>query len=428
MRRIPFHVTQDKSLMQTDILIIGGGVIGVSAAYYLARAGADVTLIDQKGVAAGSSWGNAGLICPNHSEPIPGPGVLGQGLKWLLDVESPLYIKPSLHPDLLRWLWQFRGYCNQQALDRAIPRLRDMQRASLQLFREIIAAETIACDFEEKGGVLAFRTEEGLAAGFAQAEHMAGFGLKLQLLDADAIHALEPTLHPEIKGGVWHQEDAFLTPHKFVFGLAKAARQAGATILDGTEVKGFARSNGRITTVWTSRGDFHPRQIALAAGAWSTALARQLDLAIPMQPAKGYSITIPRPQKAPERYVIFGERNAVATPMGDTLRFAGTLELSGMSARINPRRVNAIRKAAHEYLALPEPLPPGDVWQGLRPVPPDGLPYIGRSKQVRNLVIATGHAMLGLSMGPITGKIVSELMLGLPPSLPLDGFEVDRFA
>ncbi len=413
--------------MQTDILIIGGGVIGVSSAYYLARAGVAVTLIDKKTVAAGSSWGNAGLLCPNHSEPIPGPGVLGQGLKWLLDVESPLYIKPRIDADLIRWLWRFRGYCNQQALDRAIPRLRDMQRASLDHYRQIIAHEDIACDFEEAGGLLAFRTDEGLAAGIVQAEHMASFGLKLQILDAAAIHALEPTLHPEVQGGVFHQEDAFITPHKFIFGLAEAAKRHGALILDETEVRGFTASGGRITAVRTNRGNFHARQVVLAAGAWSTALARQLGLHLPMQPAKGYSITIPRPQPSPKRYVIFGERNAVATPMGDTLRFAGTLELSGMSAGVNQRRVNAICKAAREYLILPKKKPAGHVWQGLRPVPPDGMPYIGRSRRMSNLIIATGHAMLGLSMGPITGRLVAELAQEQPPSLPLDGCEVDRF-
>lgn len=413
--------------MNTDVLIIGGGAIGVSAAYYLARAGVDVTLIDKKTIAAGSSWGNAGLITPNHSEPIPGPGVLSQGLKWLLDVESPFYIKPSLNPDLLRWLWRFRGYCNRQALDRAVPRLRDMQRASLALFGEIIAREQIDCDFVDDGGLLAFRTEKGLAAGIAHAEHMASFGLRMQVLDADAIHIIEPALHSDVKGGIFHEEDAFLTPHKFVFGLAEAARRQGATILSDVEVQGFARSGGRITAVAASRGDFHPGQVVLAAGAWSTALARQLGLGLPMQPAKGYSITIPRPENGPRRYIIFAERNAVATPMGDELRFAGTLELSGMNAAINERRVAAIRRAAREYLTLPEPLPAGHVWQGLRPVSPDGMPYIGHSKRVGNLIVATGHAMLGLSMGPITGKLVSELIQGQPTSLLLDGFEVDRF-
>jgi len=413
--------------MNSDILIIGGGVIGVSAAYYLAREGVDVTLIDQKDIAAGSSWGNAGLITPNHSEPIPGPGVLSQGLKWLLDAESPFYIKPSLDPGLIRWLWRFRGYCNQKAQDRAIPRLRDMQRASLGLYRQIIAAEALDCDFEEKGGLLAFRTEAGLEAGLTHAEHMAHFGLKLQPLDADAIHDLEPSLHPQIKGGVFHQEDAFLTPHKFVLGLAEAAQRRGAAIVGAAEVLGFEMSGGRVTAVRTSHGDFHPGQVVLAAGAWSTALARQLGLDIPMQPAKGYSISIPRPEPSPQRYVIFAERNAVATPMGDELRFAGTLELSGLNADITLRRVEAIRKAAREYLILPDAMPEGHVWQGLRPVPPDGLPYIGRSRKVSNLVVATGHAMLGLSMGPITGKLVSELVQGQPTSLPLDGFDVGRF-
>lgn len=413
--------------MQTDVLIVGGGVIGVSAAYYLARQGVDVALIEQGRIAAGSSWGNAGLICPNHSEPIPGPGVLGQGLKWLLDAESPFYIKPRLDLALIRWLWRFRSYCNEDALNRAVPLLRDMQRASLQLYHAILADEKIDCDFKTSGGLLAFRTQAGFEQGIHHAEVMQRHGLKSKILTSNAAHALEPALHPAVVGAIQHLEDAFISPHSFVFGLADAARKHGATLLTDTKLLGFASSNGKITAVWTNKGDFQPRQVVLAAGAWSTGLARKLRLNLPMQPAKGYSITIPQPETSPKLYVIFAERNAVATPMGDSLRFAGTLELAGMSHRINQRRVNAIRKAARNYLILPDGWGEETVWAGLRPVPPDGLPYIGRSQHVENLTIATGHAMLGLSMGPITGKLAADIVLSKHPQLPLAAFDVDRF-
>ncbi len=410
------------------ILIIGGGIIGVSAAYYLARAGIPVTLVDQKGVAAGSSWGNAGLIAPNHSVPIPGPGVLSKGLQWLLDPESPLYIRPRLDLDLLRWLWRFRGFCNERALDAAIPLLRDMQRASLQLFRQILSEEDIACDFQDIGGLVVFRTPQGLETGWREAEHLARFGLRATLLEREQVHQMEPALHPSVIGGVFHEEDAFLTPHRFLFGLADAARRYGAQIQAETRVLDFDLAHGRITGVRTNRGDFQPDQVILAAGAWSTGLARKIGLEIPMQPAKGYAITFPKPERAPRRYVIFGERNAVATPMGASLRLAGTLELSGLHSRIQPRRVEAIRKAARAYLQLPDPLPQGHVWQGLRPVPPDGLPYIGRPRRFQNLIVATGHAMLGLSMGPVTGHLVAQLVQGKAPDLPLAGFDPDRWA
>jgi D-amino-acid dehydrogenase len=414
--------------MKSSVLIIGGGIIGVSAAYFLAREGVSVTLVDARGLAAGSSWGNAGLISPNHSVPIPAPGVLGQGLKWLLDPESPLYIKPRFDWELIRWLWRFRRFCTQEALDRAIPVLRDMQRASLELFRTLIAEEDIACDFEARGGVIAFLTEAGLRAGVAEAEHLARFGLKSQVLDRTTLLAMEPALSPQIVGGVLQEEDAFLTPHKFLFGLADAAERHGAHMRTGVAVKGFEVSQGRILRVQTTAGMWEVEEVILAAGAWSTALAAGMGVSIPMQPAKGYSITLPRPSLAPSRYIIFGERNAVATPMGDTLRLAGTLELSGLHDGVHPRRVQAIRKAARAYLRLPDSLPEGHVWQGLRPVPPDGLPYLGRSRQVANLIVATGHAMLGLSMGPITGRIATDLVLGRSPALSLDAFDVDRFA
>ena len=413
--------------MKTDVIVIGGGVIGVSAAYYLARQGIDVTLIEQGDIAAGSSWGNAGLICPNHSEPIPGPGVLGQGLKWLLDAESPFYIKPRLDPALIRWLWRFRNYCNEDALNRAVPLLRDMQRASLQLYHAILDDEKIDCDFETSGGILAFRTQTGFEQGVHHAESMQRHGLRSKIITSDAVHSLEPALHPAIVGAVQHLEDAFISPHSFVFGLADAARKHGAALLTDTKLLGFATSNGKITAVWTNKGDFQPQQVVLAAGAWSTDLVRKLGLHLPMQPAKGYSITISQPQISPKLYVIFAERNAVATPMGSTLRFAGTLELAGMSRAINQRRVNAIRKAARDYLNLPDDWGEETVWAGLRPVPPDGLPYIGRSQQVKNLTIATGHAMLGLSMGPITGKLTADIVLSTHPQLPLAAFDVNRF-
>ena len=413
----------------TDILIIGGGIIGVTAAYFLAEAGADVTLVEKGDIAAGSSYGNAGLICPCHSEPIPRPGVLTQGLKWLLDPESPFYIKPRLSPDLVAWLWRFQAHCNETAVQRAIPLLRDMQRQSLRLYQALIKQEQIDCDFEKKGGLTLFRTEAGLAKGHHEVAAMGRFGLQMELLpDAAAVRALEPSIHPDIVGGIHYQEDAHINPARFVYALAERAQAKGATLLTGTEVLGFDMGERGLTAVRTSRGKLAAQQIVLAAGAWSTPIARQLGLAIPMQPAKGYSLTLPRPANFLHTHLHLAEAKVAVTPMGSLLRLAGTLELAGFDLTINQRRVNAIRRTAGSYLIGLENQEPVEIWRGLRPCPPDGLPYIGRSARHPNLIIATGHAMLGISMGPITGQLVAQLACNQPTTLALTPFSPDRFA
>lgn len=413
--------------MEPDVLIIGGGVIGISAAYFLAGEGINVAVIDKGELGSGSSYGNAGLICPCHSTPIAGPGVLTQGLQWLLDGESPFYIKPRLDRELLSWLWQFRSYCNQEAHDQAVPILRDYQRASLALYQEIIEREQLACYFSTNGGLTLYLSEKAFAHGRKEAETMQRFGLKMSALDAESARALEPAVHPDVVGALNLEEDAFITPHLFVQGLAQAAAERGAVLLPQTEVLEFTMKNGRISTVHTTRGPFQPRQVILAAGAWSAQIGRGLGLKLPLQPAKGYSVTVESPQNAPRKYLYLEEARIGVTPMGPWLRYAGTLELAGFDFRINKRRVMAILRAARSYLALPGDPPVVEIWRGMRPCLPDGLPVIGRARQPDNLLLGSGHSTLGLSMGPITGLILAEVTQGKRPSLPIQPFRLERF-
>ena len=413
--------------MKPDVLIIGGGIIGLSAAYYLARGGVPVTVIDQGEMGRGSSYGNAGLICPCLSSPIAGPGVLTQGLQWLLDGDSPFYIKPRLDRHLLSWIWQFRSYCNQAAVDAAVPLLRDLQRASLVQFQEIIAREALECHLAAHGGLALYNTPAGWAHGQEEAQQMAHFGLQVSLLDGDAARALEPAVKPGVIGAVHHEEDAFLTPHLFVEGLNAAAAEHVAQLLPQTETLSFDQQNGRITTVHTTRGPIHPRQVILAAGAWSANIARELQFNLPLQPAKGYSITVHKPPNAPRKYLYLGEARVAVTPMGPWLRYAGTLELAGLDFSINQRRVQAILTAAAAYLVeggAPEIV---EIWRGMRACMPDGLPVIGRARQPSNLLIGTGHSTLGLSLGPITGQLLAELVQEQRPSWPIDALRPDRF-
>jgi D-amino-acid dehydrogenase len=410
-----------------DILVIGGGVIGVCAAYYLTARGRPVTLVEQGEICAGCSYGNAGLIVPSHVIPLAAPGVLTRGLKWLLDAESPFFIKPRLDPALLAWLWRFRAACKEEAMQQAIPVLRDLSRASVSLYDELVTQEQLACNYEQNGMLILFRSPHGYREGLAEARLLQEYGLSLKALDAAELRAMEPAGHSRLIGGVFCQEDGLLDPALFTQQLAKRVQESGGLIRTGTEVLGFETSGQKIITVRTTRGDFYPQQVVLAAGAWSPGVIRDLRLNLPVQAAKGYSITVKRPEICPRFPLFLGETWVAVTPLESGLRFAGTLELAGFDLTINRRRVDAILRAASDYLTGLEELELIEIWRGLRPTTPDGLPIIGRSVSFENLILATGHAMLGVSLGPITGELVAQLAGEQTPTVDLTALRVERF-
>jgi D-amino-acid dehydrogenase len=411
----------------SDVLIIGGGVIGVCAAYYLSLQGISVTLIDKDDIGAGSSYGNAGLIVPSHAIPLAAPGALRHGLRWLLDSSSPLYIKPRPDYELLRWLWGFRAACNSRALRRAIPALLELSNASLALFDELAASTALDSGYRRKGGLFLYTSQQGLQTGIEEARLMQEFGEEAQIMDGGALRELEPNVLPSVMGGVYYPRDAQLIPHRFVHSLARLAEQHGAQIRAATEVLGFEIADARIRAVTTTRGSFQPEFVVLATGAWSAVLARDLKVRLPIQAAKGYSITVECPATSPQLPLHLCERKVVVTPMGDTLRFAGTLELAGLDMTINRRRVDAIWRAAREYLPHMEKLKLIEIWRGLRPLTPDTLPVIGFGGPLTNLIFATGHGMLGVSLAPATGKLVAQLIAGQPPLIDLAPFSIERF-
>ncbi len=410
-----------------DVVIIGGGIIGVCAAYFLAKEGAQVALLEKGEICAGSSHGNAGLICPSLCNPIPAPGVMWQGIKWMADPASPFYIKPRLDSDLIRWLWRFRSFCNTEAVHRAIPFLREMQRSSLNLYREIIAAEAIECHFKQIGGMSLYLSEEKFGVGRKSAAESADYGLVNDILSGDGARELDPAIHPDVIGAIFHTEDGHFNPGLFVRNLAKRLPASKATIFANRAVNGITVDNGRVSHVQTDSGEIQLDQLVLAAGIYSTKLARQIGVDIPMQAAKGYSITMRGAENMPAYHYHLGEAKCAVTPMGDELRFAGTLELSGINQEINQRRVAAIWNGARRYFIDPGEPQIVETWSGLRPTPPDGLPYLGRSSRIKNMAVATGHAMLGMSMGPATGKAVAELVCRQSSSIDISAFSVDRF-
>lgn len=407
-----------------DVIVVGGGVVGVSCAHFLAERGRSVVVLDSGEIGSGCSYGNAGLVVPSHSIPMAAPGVLSKGLRWMLDPESPFYVKFRWDRELWSWLWRFRAACSEDAARRAIPLLRDLSLASVRLYDELAGPD---CHYGRRGLVLVYRTPRGLEEGRHEAELLRGHGLESKLLEEPALRALVPQLRPGLQGGIHFPGDAHLHPAMFVESLARRAEAKGVVFRPRTEVLGFERSGRRIGTLRTTKGDFRADQVVLAAGSWSPALGRDLGVGLPIQPAKGYSLTFRSPSWSPEVPLLLMEAKVGVTPMGPVLRFAGTLELAGMDFSINERRVAAIRRGASEFLEGTESLELLEVWRGMRPCTPDGLPIVGRPARLENLVIATGHAMVGVSLGPVTGKLVAEIVQGERPSIDVAALSPSRF-
>jgi D-amino-acid dehydrogenase len=413
------------------VVVVGGGVIGVCAAYYLAREGAAVTLIERGEIASGASYGNAGLVVPSHSVPLAAPGVLWRGLKWMANPESPFYIRPRADRELLAWLWRFRGHCTRAHVERAMPVIRDLSRESLTLFQDLAAVAGLDFGFRHDGLLAVYRTEAGLADGRHEARLLASRGIVAKVLDAAAARDLEPSVRAGVVGAVHFPDDAHLTPDRFVVGLARVARGMSVDVRIATEVLGFTRTGRRVTGVETTRGNVACDEVVLAAGPWSAPVGRDLGLSLPIQAAKGYSVTYQMPPGGPRLPMLLGEARCAVTPMqtpdGSILRFAGTLELAGLDLSIAARRVEAIKRAAREYVRMDEEPRLVEIWRGLRPCTPDGMPFVGRPRALDNVIVATGHAMLGVSLGPVTGKLVAQLVTGERPVLDLAPLDPDRF-
>jgi D-amino-acid dehydrogenase len=412
---------------QYDAAVIGGGVIGICSAYYLAQKGLTVLVLEKGEVASGCSFGNGGLIVPSHAVPLASPGALGDGLRWILDRESPFYIKPRLDLDLFGWLARFSLASRASVMLRSLPVLRDLLFASAALYKEL--AETAGFDFgyEGNGSLWVCLSKERLEHEKQEIRLFEEFDIPARMLDRDEVHDLEPALLPQVTGGVFYPKDGHIDPFRFVDGLAEKAKESGVEICTQTEVLGFETSGDRLSGIRTTGGDFHARQMILAAGSWSPELARMLKLRVPIQAAKGYSITMENPPVAPKLPLLFGEARVVVNPLGDALRLAGTLELAGMDLSVNTRRVETIRRSSGAYLPGIAEANVIETWAGLRPCTPDGLPILGRAKPFNNLIVAAGHAMLGMSLGPMSGKLVSQLVCEEQTDVDISPLRLERF-
>jgi len=422
---------------RVEVLVIGGGIIGVSCAYYLAERGLKPVVVERDEVCSftGSTYANAGLIVPSDVEPLAAPGVLSRGLRWMLDSSSPFWFRPRLCPYQWRWLALFKSACTEARFLAGMRPLRELSVASSVLYDELAAKDGLDLTLHRNGWLVIHEDAATYAEAVVFEREAQRLGVRAETLEPEEVRARVPQLPRHVVGGIFNEENAHVLPDRCTLALADRARALGAEFRPRTEVLHLeaGRNGGRrgaagaVRRVVTTRGVYEPQTVVLAAGAWSPHLTRPLGFDLPVQPAKGYSVTVPRPDGFPELPLYLAERHICITPMNDTIRMAGTLELSGYDTTMRPRRLRGIVRGAAALLGPVAEQEPTLLWRGPRPLSPDGLPFIGRSPHHENLVIATGHCMIGLSLGPATGKLVARIVTGEQPSLGPDPFAPDRF-
>jgi D-amino-acid dehydrogenase len=416
--------------MSNRIVIVGAGVIGLSTAYYCLRRGFDVTIVERKPARRdGCSFGNAGMIVPSHFVPLAAPGMVALGLKWMFRPASPFYIKPRLDPDLFGWGIKFWRASTAEHVRRAAPLLRDLSLASRACFEEIAAVSKADFGLVQKGLLMLCRSEHVLDEEAKSAEQAQALGIPAEVLDAHQTAALDPGARMEIVGSIHFPLDCHLVPDRFMATLQSQAEQLGARFLWDTEVLGWRTEDNRVRAVTTSGGEVDGDEFVVCGGSWAPQAVRQLGLRLPMQAGKGYSLTLPKPRQLPELCSICTEARLAVTPMAGALRVGGTMEMAGLNEDISQVRVQQIIRSFCRYFPefTPQDFQAVAPWRGLRPCSPDGLPYVGRTGKFTNLSVAAGHAMMGLSLGPITGKIMAGLLSGEPPACDIRMLSPDRY-
>ena len=408
-----------------DVLVIGGGAIGAASALELTRRGARVTILERgPELAWACSAGNAGIITMSHAEPLSTPAAVRQGLRWMFKSDSPLALRPR--PALVPWLARFVLASTRERAREGTRILRELTLASLKMHEEL-AGSGLEFAFEKRGLLNAYMTEEALEAGRHEAHENAEAGLANEILDADETRARVPALTENIRGGTYYPEEAHCEPRQFVHEVGRVAVAEGAELRTGIEVIGFTRRSGRVTGVETTAGRVEADTIVLAAGSWTSELAKRAGIFVPIEGGKGYHVEFERSAGDPELPLGLMEARVALTPLPGRLRIAGTLELAGLDDSIDHVRVNAIVRAAQQALPGLTGRPVTHVWRGLRPCTPDGLPIIGRPGALENLVVAAGHGMWGLQTAPVTGRLVGQAVLGEKPDFDLEPLRPDRF-
>ncbi|HHM20460.1 MAG TPA: FAD-dependent oxidoreductase, partial [Bacteroidetes bacterium] len=395
------------------INIIGGGIIGLFSAWSLREAGHEVHVFDRSDLTDNCSYGNAGMITPSHFVPLAAPGMVAQGLRRMFRDDSPFYVKPRFDGALAQWLWRFYRSCSQKQTAAAMPVLLDFILESKKRYLEFNVKTGNGFQLEERGIVILFKTAKNEKDELAVAETAARMGIETKRLDRHAVGQLETGTEVDVPGGVLWPCDAHLYPNLLMAHLIKILKNNGVLFHLNKPITGFEKKARKINAIIAGKEIYRADATVVAAGSWSAILLKKLGARLLLQGGKGYSMTFRQPKERPRMPAILSEAKVAVTPLGNDLRLGGTLELSGLDFKINIKRARAIVSSFKEYYPRLEINMPDkkNIWYGFRPCSPDGLPYIGRLKKYDNLIVATGHAMLGLTLAPSTGALVRDMIL-----------------
>ncbi len=409
------------------VVIVGGGIIGLASAHYLAKTGASVTVIEKGEIGHGASWGNCGLVCPSHILPLAEPGAVGEAFRALFRRNSPFVIRPRLDPTLWSWLLRFARRCNHRDMIEAGHAIQALLESSRSLYDELVDRDGLTCEWQKRGLLFPYNSSKALDA-FAATNDLLGetFHCRAHRLDEEALLDHEPALLPGLAGGWYYEDDAHLRPDVLIRSWKASLQNQGVAFVEHCLFQGF-RGTSRAEAVATDKGEYPADRVVVATGALTPLLKAALGCALPIQPGKGYSLTMPRPAICPMVPLIFPETRVAVTPFQSGYRLGSTMEFAGYDDTIRPERLQLLRDGARPYLREPYCEPVIERWCGWRPMTHDSIPVIDRSPARSNVLIAAGHNMLGLSMAPATGKLVAEIMSETATHLDPAPYRLSRF-
>ena len=422
------------------VAVVGAGIVGASTAWHLAKRGHRVTLLDReppRALSDGASGGNAGLLSIGHY-PLTRPGVSMRGLRWMFSRTAPLYIRPRLDRELVSWLWNFHLHCNARHLARSMEVLCAMGWQTLEVLEGILAEESIACDYARDGWLDVVMDPANMAHAEAEARSLERYGYRWERLDGAALRRRDPCFRDEVAGAIHMKDSAHCAPNDLIAGLVRALPRHGVDCRFDAEVRAFRTTrSGAVTGVALASGETIPADaVVLAAGVWSDSLGRLAGLRIPMQGARGYHLQFDCPDAGapplPSTGMVLHETFVAVTPMRrngkQELRLAGTLEIGPLGEPWMRERLEMLVRGSTPYLRGLDLLKPAGEWAGYRPCTSDGMPAIGAVRSKPGLYVATGHAMMGMTLGPVTGKAMAEIVSGETPCFDVGMLDPERFA
>lgn len=414
----------------SDIIIIGAGIAGLSSAYYLQKQGHQVRVLDKGSIIGNCSYGNAGMIVPSHFVPLATPGMVQQGIRWMFNSRSPFYVRPSLNGNLIDWGLKFMKHANNRHVARAAEPLRDLSLLSKKLFGDLAKEADFEFELKNKGILAFYKTEKAAEEEAHLVKKGLALGLDMAVLNAEECKALQPKLNLDVLGAAHYRCDGHIYPPALMNALISYLESNGVGIFRNHEVTDVLKEGNKIIGVKVGGVKWVADQYVLAAGSWSPALAKMIGLKVSIMPGKGYSFMEAEPEQRMSIPALLCEARVAITPMNGQIRYGGTMELDKINDRINQQRVLGIIESIPKYFTDLKPKLPirEEIWYGFRPSSPDGLPYIGRSQKVDNFILATGHGMMGLSLGPATGLLVSQLLSEQKTEINIDAFSPVRFS